>query len=278
MPVQKILANALPDAYTVGTRAMDKIIQNIDIPAVVNRFNRIGVDAYFGSNPQPALAAGCAFTADMFLQMGLKPPTSVYAVSGKKLRGLVRSDVLGFCLPDTSSLTKGCTVLEDIFQRKFAPRSVFINSDYKWKVADFNTGFSYFMRFHSTPHFLHTFIHEFSHNAHIDHIYRTYGYHSPNNFGYRVGDGSLFWSKLNDSAALGQFTGEIRKEVSRYATTNPAEMVAENMTELIVKSMDPFSLRLTKNPFVNSAAVNGKTVDDIFCRAWAGILPGKVAR
>ena len=257
-------------SFKGGLRAVQDAVMKADVAQITDKFTKLGIDVNFANNP--IIAACSGFATDIFLRLGLKPPTSIYAVPFSRISGnKMGANVLGFCLPDTSALTKDCKGLEKMFQKRFNIRSVFFNTDVNWANIDMNANFQALQKQFSTPHFLHTFIHEFCHNAHVDHIYRTYGYHSQNSLGYRIGTGGRLWNKLHDTP-IGKYSPEIISNVSSYAKTNPMELVAENMTELIARSLNPQTMRPQTNPFTFSAFVNGTTIDEIFKKAWHGIL------
>jgi hypothetical protein len=172
-------------SFGVGLRQVEALIKNTDVKQVSNHIRNLGIEAEFANNSIVAACSG--LTLNIFMKLGLKLPTGIFVAPFSKIPGAnMSSDVLGFCLPDTSQFcTNG---LETLFKRRFNTRSVFFNSDVDWNNIDMIMNFARIRKQLSTSHFLQPFIHECSHNAHIDHIYKKLGYHSPNNLGYKIGN------------------------------------------------------------------------------------------
>ena len=249
-----------------GFRQVETMAKNLDIGRVSAHMQKLGIENNFEGNK--IVAACSALTTNIFLKLGFKPPTGVFVTPFKKLSSDL-NNALGFCMPDTSQYC--APQLEKLYGRRFNIRSVFFNSDINWNNLQKDVDLGRATNHASTAHPLHTFLHEFVHNVHIDHIYKKFGFSKPNNLGYKSGNGEQILARLQ-GMPLVTHKQAVKTTVSDYGTKDPIELVAENMTDLIVDSLNPYSLRPQKNPFTFSAFLNGKTVDEIFKRAWHGCL------
>ncbi len=258
-------------SFGSGMSEVQHLIEHTNIKHVTDHFHKLGIPADFAGNKIVAACSGLA--SNIFMKLGLKLPTGIF-VADFKLVG--ENNALGFCLNRSKGL--GADYMERQLGQKLNLRNVFFNKNTNWDFIDQLSTKNKFSNHTSSKHFLHVFLHEFSHNAHIDHLYTKFGAPHENNLGYKT----LSWMSdlfKKDGADIlntpfRTSTEPIKSRVSNYGATEPAEFVAENLTELIVKSLDLKTCMPKRSPFKNSQFVNGKIVDDLFKKAWAGKLPG----
>ena len=266
----------------------------LSAPGIAQSFRTVGVDADFGYN-RP-IACCCAATNDIFdclcrnynLPFWAKPP-SIRLFNKDNVLFPDMQYTLGFCLTDSSPVLKN--------QPTFEVRSVFYNDKYKsLNDIDKEAENNYQIRWNSTNHFLHTYIHEWVHNIHDDMLYRTFGYdgncprararyntvnglpYDPNPFV----NGVLYLTrKIFPKKYTNEEREKIVKEVSHYAAGriypdgtssggNPFEVVAEYITKKVVDSLDENTLMPKRNPF--STGNDSDEIREIFAKAWSGII------
>ena len=268
---------------------------NFYAPYVSNNFRTVGIDADFGYN-RP-VACCCVVVYNIFdylsknynLPFWAKPP-SIRIYNDHELLIPKLKGSLGFCIPESQY------VLMD--QPAFEARSLFLNNAYNTTNAiDDVANKNYQNRWSSTDHFLHTYIHEWAHNIHIDILYRTFGYDgmcprararynswygapydpNPSVNGVQHLIQNIFPKSYSDKEKE-----KIKKEISQYAAGtitpdgrkiggNPFEVVAEYMTKNIVETLDKNTLLPTRNPFANGNN-NSNEVNEIISKAWRGII------
>lgn len=254
------------------------------------------VNANFENNR--AVACCCATVSDIFdylsknfnLPFMAKPP-NIRMFSQETLIHNDCKDALGFCITDSYQVLKG----EPVFEL----RSLFLNSKFKTisqidESAENNFAAS---KWNSTPHFLHTYIHEWVHNLHEDWLFRKFGYDGAcpmarqryNSYNGQYYDPNPFISGIYQAQKIQQthYTPEARKliaqQISQYAAGqtnqntnqmlggNPFEVVAEYLTKKIVEVLNPKTLLPTKNPFCQNGKEDAEIID-IIRTAWEGII------
>lgn len=264
-------------------------------PNISYTFRQTGMDADFGYN-RP-VACCCAAVNDIFdnlrykynLPFWAKPP-SIRTFNDHQLLIDGVKGSLGFCISDSSYVL--------IDQPVFEARSLFLNDKYNTlNLIDEAAERNYQNKWNSTNHFLHTYIHEWSHNIHNDMLYRTFGYDGTcprARMRYNTWNGMYYdpnpavngvqhlSQKIFPKTYSDKERAEIKKEISQYAAGvnasngekvggNPFEVVAEYMTKNIVNTLDENTLLPTRNPFADGSG-NSKTVNDIIANAWKGII------
>ena len=201
---------------------------------MADRFN-IGTD--FGNNP--LVASFSALTTNIFHKLGFALPSNVVL---KDLRGTCYSKTLGiFCSSSyDSDLTRK-------FGTSFPLKTVIINESRDWSSIQDYMMHAKQVNHSSTGHFLDVFIHEFMHNAHFSNLQQRFGK-----------NGSKIMHKLQKEFTNKDTIAMIKKETSNYGATKPCEMIAEEMTELVVDSLNPktilpdemiFRMNRLKEPF-----------------------------
>ncbi len=215
---------------------------------MADKFN-IGTD--FGNNP--FVAAFSALTVNIFRKLGYDLPSNVVL---KDLSGTWYSDALGLFCSDYYD----CDLARK-FGTSFPLRTVIINASTDWSSIQ-----EYMLRakrsnHSSTGHFLDVFIHEFMHNVHFLNLQQRYGK-----------DGIDVMHKLQREFTNKNTIAVIKKETSNYGATCPTEMIAEEMTELVVDSLNPktilpneiiFRMNRLKEPFLMDKLIDACWNGDI---------------
>jgi hypothetical protein len=246
--------------FTAGFKHLEGIIARTDMNRVSRQFEKLGIQTDFQNNK--IVAASSGFTANIFMKLGLPLPTGLYVRDLSKLFGPKQADSCAVCLPDNM---KGYEI-----------RSVIFNSSKDWQDIDATTEYCKSHNHWATNHFLNVFLHEFNHNAHIDHLYKKYGYYGLDkryklNPKYSTGGLSII-SELNKHCNIDTTRILVSKGIGEYAAKTRMESVAEYMTKVIVTSLDQKTAMPRYNPFVFSQFINGKTLDEIVTKTWEGIL------
>lgn len=114
-----------------------------------------------------------------------------------------------------------------------------------WMYIDEITDIRYKTRESSSDNFLYTFLHDFAHVGHEDHLIK------------KIGAKALLekLQSTNKEKTVEEFNkkyGTILSEICENATKNGFEAVACDMPRLIVNSLDGATLMPTKNPFIGT--------------------------
>lgn len=210
-------------------------LSNIKTEKVADEFKSVyKIDADFGQNP--VIAACTALCADIFecLSKQFKLP---FNATPKRLRvynpdDLIKpTNTLGFCIPDTKLVLKS--------EPPFELRSIFFaQHELSLKELDNIAEQKYSEGLISSNHFLHEFIHEWSHNIHLDSLYKKFGYEGACPYGKKM----YFKNNQNNSGL--DIISKMQEQIP-----NPFEIVAETYSKLICNSLDEKTLLPKKNPF-----------------------------
>lgn len=148
--------------------------------------------------------------------------------------------------------------------KNYPVRTVTFNTEYDWDnhMETSKEQNKLDKGYHSSGHFLQTFLHEFGHSVHNHHLYSKFGapFYSPQ---YRMNPETekilvalhmpIYDKKTGNIIYSNKFvTNEARqiiKQSSGYGSTLLPETFAEEFARAIIDCMNPMSLRLTKNPF-----------------------------
>lgn len=219
----------------------DKIARDMQ-----NKF-KIGTD--FGNNP--LIAACSALTANIFHKLGYALPSNVYL---KDLSKTWYSNTLGICCTSTYDYD-----ILNKFGKNFPLRSVVFNADHNWdSIQDYMINAKR-INHSSTGHFLDVFIHEFMHSAHLANLQNRYG-----------NKGKTIMSKFQRNFENKDTIIMIQKETSNYGATKPCEMIAEEMTELIVDSLNPKTLMPDEMIFRMNRFKEPFKMDKLIDACWNG--------
>lgn len=220
----------------------DKIAREL-----ADKFN-IGSD--FGNNP--LFAAFSALTVNIFRKLNFPLPSNVLL---KDLSGTWYSKCLGICC--TSPFDA------DIYRKfggSFPLKSVIMNATQDWSsIQDYMLEAK--RRNHtSTGHFLDVFIHEFMHSAHLTNLEKRYG----------AKEGGKFMRKFQKDFTNKDTIAMIKNETSNYGATKPCEMIAEEMTELVVDSLNPRTLLPDEMIFRMNRLKEPFEMDKLIDACWNG--------
>lgn len=232
----------------LGFNAVYRGAENLNPDRVAREMaDKFNINTDFGNNP--LVAAFSALTANIFHKLDFAQPTNIY------LRNLSRTaydDCLGLCTvqPYDYELT-----------RKFGSfplRSVIMNEAENWGKIQEEMLRMKGNNHCSTGHFLAPFIHEFIHSAHLK------------NLNDKHGNGSAVMRKLQKDFKNKDTIALIKTETSNYGSKKPCEMVAEEMTELIVDSLNPKTLRPDELIFKMLRQKENFTMDKLLDACWNG--------
>lgn len=224
-------------AYNINP---DKIAREIQ-----DKFN---INTEFGNNP--LFAAFSALTVNIFQKLGLTQPTNIFL---KDFSGTIYQNKLGICAtnPYDNSLYRK-------FNKDFPLRSVIMNQLQNWDCIQERMLELKKQKLLSTSHFLAPFIHEFIHSAHLDNLINKYG------------NGSKIMCKLQKEFKNANTIALIKKETGNYASTSPCEMLAEEMTELIVDTLNDKTLMPNEMIFKMQRAKEPFNMDFLINACWNG--------
>ena len=233
----------------IGFNAVYRGAQNLNpdkiARAMADKFN---MHCEFGNNP--IVASFSALTANIFRKLGLVNPTGVYL---KNLDRTYYSNALGLCATNRTD-----DALFRKFGKDFPLRSVIINDSVDWYDIQQKMIYQKKVNHSSTSHFLATFIHEYIHSAHLYNLIKKYG------------DGSKVMRKLQKDFTNKDTIALIQKETSNYGATKPCELIAEELTELIVNSLNPKTIMPNELLFKLERSKEPLQMDVLIDACWNG--------
>jgi len=210
---RKLLNSCL--GFNAVYRGAQKVNPDTMAREIADKFH---IKCDFGNNP--LVACFTALTSNIFHKLGYTQPPSVL------LRDLDRTQKyrgsLGICEVYPFDMD-----IYNTFKETHPLRTVVINSSTNWDdIQNLMIEQRNINQF-STNHFLATFIHEYMHNVHFDHLEK------------RFGSGSKLFAKMQKQFKNNDTIFMLQRETGNYGATRPCEMFAEEMTELIVDSLNP---------------------------------------
>lgn len=232
------------------TQNVRRLIKNSDSKAIESAFGNYGVDAKFDNNK--ILASFFAITLNIFEELSEKYklpfsalPPRIRAFSRKDLIKKTFSDC--FCLPDSGEVLKK--------ELPFELRSIFIKKESNLTVADKKVETAFLQGERSSSHFLSNTIHEWSHNIHLDLIYKKFGYDGICPFGKELYPkffplGLKLVEHYGNWKPNRKIQSEIQRDLGEYAAkaNSKMEIFAEGITKLIADSLDETTLAVKQNP------------------------------
>jgi len=246
-------------------------ILKCDVKGVENYFRNLGVDANFEGNN--IVAYGCHKAAEIFRKLNFILPPKIGMLDFSKEYH-----------PDAKNAWAVCTLFHERhgISNIFPPRSVIFNKFMHNPVIQINgkpcslnwENYAYILQndaktgWMSTGHFFSVPLHEFAHNLHTHHLYSKFGSPEPA-FPYRF---NPFTNEILKTLKkpIGVYSDQVKKDISEYGTDTRFETFAEDLTENIIQSIDPFSLTLTKHPF--SVHDDNPVVERIVGEIWEGVI------
>ena len=234
----------------LGFNAVYRGIENMNPDRIAREMaDKFHIGTDFGNNP--FVAAFSALTANICHKLGFALPSNVYL---KDLTGTRYSNCMGFCTvyPYDESIFRK-------FREDFPLKTTVFNARQDWSSIQEYMIQSKRVNHSPTGHFLSVFIHEFMHNAHFSNLQERFG---------RKGERVFFLTQRKftnqDTIAM------IKKETSDYGAKNPCEMIAEEMTELIVDSLNPKTLLLNEMIFKMNRLKEPFQMDKLIDACWNG--------
>lgn len=233
-------------AFGAGlTPKMMQEIQSVDILKISDRLAQKGIPTDFKDNK--VIAWCCEKTVNIFEQLNEKYGIKLSLPKGIRIADFKDLDTdspnaYGFCNLAPMKLVKGS-------EKDVPSRILFFNTQYNWNDVDLIANKSFELRHSSTDFFLYLFIHEFVHAAHEDKLLEKFNEKKLLN---KI-------LKVKNPQQIQKYQQKYKQEVSkicRYALTDPIEAIACDIPRYIVKSIDPDSLELNKNPFSGSPYEN----------------------
>ncbi|MBR6099140.1 hypothetical protein IKP85_05270 [bacterium] len=245
-------------------------IHSIDPYRIEQYFANNNIQAFFreGTDYGKKMVAYCCYQAsEIFKQLHYPQPRCVGIADFRRIRGAETATGLSFYASQQISPYEVYRPLTAIFNTFHEKRPIYAK-DGKAIPVDWehfievmeearNNGFL------STNHFMSPFIHEYAHNLHYHKIYSKFGAPEPTP-GYAYNPNVLqdVFYKMNkdlyqqtpNTNYIANYISRyipdvIAKDISYYGSTALPEAFAEAFTKEVVKCLDPFSLRLVKNPF-----------------------------
>lgn len=193
-----------------------------------------------------------ALTANIMHKLGFKLPPGVY------FKDLSRTDYasnLGICCTKKYDYS-----ISQKFRADFPFKSVVLNSWHDWDDIQYNMIEGKRVNHFPTPHFLDVIIHEFVHAAHITDLVDKFG----------EKEGIKIMGQFVKKISNKQTAQMIKNESTTYAATTPAEMVADEYTELIVNSLNPKTLLPDKMRFEMLRKKEPFLFDKLLDACWKG--------
>lgn len=256
---------------------IEREIINCKIPDIADTFEKQGIETDFKDNK---VIAWCSLkTLEIFnelnqkYKLNLKLPKAVYVEDFSKLHEQ-NPEEYGICNWYPGYLKKDSDKI-------YPERTVIFNSfnddkyEHNWANIDSIAENLYQNRIMSTPHFLSTPIHEFSHAVQNGYLFDRF---NEEDFLKRV---RTLINPQNCNLFKQKYGGFLTS-ISTKAEQKPLEAVADDMTQKISKALSFDTLHFGYNPFIFSSypknSIVGKLLsfkksDNILSRIWNGEFP-----
>lgn len=234
-------------------------IRNTDVSYISKKLTESGIDNNLRNNKMVAWC--CDATLSLFdslkkdFHIKLKKPQGLYVEDFQNLN-INNRESFAFCNLFPSKL-------KDTSDKIYKDRTVFFNSfnaenSSAWNAINKISDLRYETGAVNTNHFLTVFIHEFVHCAHEDRLLKKHGEKklyelilkllSPENL-------TMFHSKHRMM---------IENEISKGASENPLELLAQDLTKRIIDSFNQTDFHLNKNPLSDSPYTNTSVIQRLF--------------
>ena len=259
----KSLVKHIHQAQNINPRDVESYFYSLGVPCSIRQ----------GSQKTQKVIAYCCFnTAEIFRQLNHPSIVLPRMITMEEIRG----DIPGL-------YPIACCYGFPVSHKGYPIRTVVFNTLYDWdnhmenskEIQKRDGGF------HSSGHFLQTFIHEFAHSVHNHHLYSQYGCPYPNDqykynpetmeklyiLGMKIYDekGNIVHNKY-----VPETTRLALKKSSGYGSTLLPEAFAEEFARAIINCMNPMNLRLTKDPFPIITANPG--LNAVLYETWNGLV------
>ena len=266
-------------------------ILNTDPYRIEQFFNKNGITAFFREGTEfgkRAVAYCCYHAANIFDQLHYPKPRAVGIADFRRISGSEDATGLSFYGSGQISPYERYYPLTAIFNTFSANKPIVLNNGKQVKLNWENfidiMNHSRKTNFLSTRHFMSPFIHEFAHNLHYHKIFSKFGAPEPvagyvynpnvlNDVFYKMNENLYEKKKGTNYIAnfmIDEIPKEIDKEISYYGSTSLPETFAEAFTKQVVQYLDPYSLRLTKNPFPMNG--DNKLINNVLHETYEGLV------
>jgi len=237
------------------TPKMMQEIQQADVLEISKKLAQKGIPTNFKGNK--VIAWCCDKTVEILEQLNKKTgqkfvlPRGIFVEDFEKLN-IEDKNAIGFCNLAPTKLVKNSdeiipsrVIYFDTLAQKRADSPSERKWLYDWDNIDSISDYRYATRQAGTDSFLDMFLHESSHNIHLDKLLQRY-------------DGKTVLEKIlsaKDEKQIAEYQkkyGVTISQICNYALTNPLEAVACDMAKVIANSLEKTTLIPTKNPFIGT--------------------------
>lgn len=245
-PKNKMFADEfMPDnkiTFGAGWNAkVEEEIRTCNIAEISQKLAKLGIESDFKDNK--VVAWCCEKVANIYNQLNekykldLDLPKCIFVEDFSDVINY-ESNIASLCYWVPSKCLKNS-------ERIFPEKTLFFNSECKWENLNQLTEGTYKNKDFSSDHFLTLFIHEFGHAAHDGHLLKKY---NPETLS------DILDTTLTNKYALNYQIKyrNLLSKISRRATINQFETIADDMTKKIASSIDE-SFNIIKNPFQSSS-------------------------
>ncbi len=259
----KIQNNYTNTAFNAGlTASMKSQISSCKPRKIEKVFEKEGISANFKNNKIVAWSSlKCLeFIKSLNKNYGLNLclPRGVFVEDFNNLN--VNVNAHGLCNTLPTFLHKGC--------ESITPEKTVIFNEHKdynyeggndfWDNLDDTTSFYYEKKYSPTDFFLEIFLHEFGHAAHMGNLINLLG-------GQKYFDTVIASIKDEAREAFTTKYRELLERICLFATENPFEAVAYDLTSREIANMDKNTLLPTSN-FIKTSPYQNRDISDIFVK------------
>ncbi|MCM1339710.1 MAG: hypothetical protein NC191_08570 [Muribaculaceae bacterium] len=234
----------------LGFNAVYRGAQEVNPDTIARQIaDKFHVNCDFGNNP--LVACFTALTTNIFHKLGFTQPTNVILRNLSKTRNY--KNALGICAvhPYDGDIYQ-------TFRETYPLRTVVMNAATDWGSIQTDMIRMKNNNHMSTNHFLAAFIHEFMHSLHSDNLTK------------RFGTSSSIMANMQKEFKNKNTIFMLQKETSNYGATSPCEMFAEEMTELVVDSLNPKTIMPDKLLFKMNRMKECPEMDRLLDACWNG--------
>ena len=235
MEINNIKQNNLNLSFKAGlTRSMVADIKSCNIKRIASKFDQFGVETNFNNNKFVAWCSLKCFEIIQKLNLGI--PRAIFVEDFNKLN-IIEQGALGFT---NFAPTKLYLNNDSITQEK----TIFFNK-LNWENIDEISDENFKFGITTTDFFLETFLHEFAHVIHENNL-----------LDKKNGSNVIaFLQKMLNPKFIETFQikyANILKSICNYASENPLETVACDLSKRILNNIDKSTLK-PRNNFIHSS-------------------------
>ncbi len=231
------------------TSKMKCEIKSCEPERIAKYFIQNGIPADFKNNKVLAWCTLKSFEVIQFLNqnygLNLGLPRGIVVENFRCLKG-VNPEADGFCTTTPCKITGDkYTIPENVIFINEYPEYNYPNGNFFWDKVDEIADLNFENKQAPTDHFLHIFLHEFSHAIHNRNLLRKIGTYSYMDLILKVLDPSFI-------SNFQQKYGEMFSKLCQHATTTPYEAVACDLGKRLTENLDTKTLIPTKNSLLNT--------------------------